>query len=370
MVKISLMVIGVPREVKAHEYRVAVTPEGVMELKADGHRVLVEASAGTGSGFSDGEYLEAGAEVADRERLFAESDLVVKVKEPVREEFGLLPRGKAIFTFLHLAPNPGLTDLLLEKEIAAFAYETLEDGGRLALLSPMSEIAGRMSPLVASYFLQKTMGGSGLLPSGTAGVLPANMLIIGAGVVGTNAARISLAVGMRVTVLNRDVERLRLLDEMFGGRLNTLPSTMMNLGHCLRDADIVVAAVLLPGQKAPRLITRRMLSEMRSGSVIVDVSIDQGGCAETSRPTTHDDPVYEVDGIIHYAVSNMPGAYPRTSTMALTTRTLPYIRTLARLGPERAAREDPALRSALNTYGRKIIHGGLALSTGREPGEI
>jgi alanine dehydrogenase len=364
------MVIGIPKEVKTHEYRVAVTPEGVMELRAEGHAVMVEKSAGEGSGFPDDEYVKAGAEIADMERLFRESALIVKVKEPLPEEYGLLREGQALFTFLHLAPNPGLTKVLLEKKILALGYETLEEGGKLPLLIPMSEIAGRMSPIVASYHLQKTRGGSGILPSGCAGVPPARLLIIGAGTVGSNAARISLALGMRVTVINKGIERLRQIEEAFGGRIETLTSTRHNIEERIREADIVVGAVLLRGERAPRCVTRQMLSSMRKGSVMVDVSIDQGGCFETSRPTTHDDPVYEVEGIIHYAVANMPGAYPRTSTMALTSRTLPYLRKLAASGCERAVREDPALRSAVNTYDGRVVHRGLALSMGIEQGWI
>jgi alanine dehydrogenase len=364
------MVIGIPKEVKTHEYRVAATPGGVLELKGEGHTVLVEESAGMGSGFPDSEYIEAGAEITDRARLFGESELIVKVKEPLPEEYGLFREGQALFTFLHLAPNPELTGVLLEKKILALGYETLEDRGRLPLLTPMSEIAGRMSPLAAAYFLQKPRGGSGILPSGCAGVPPASILIIGACTVGTNAARISLALGMRVTVINKGIDKLRYLDEVFDGRIDTLPSTEHNIRERLRGADIVVGAVLLRGEKAPRCVTREMISTMKKGSVVVDVSIDQGGCVETSRPTTHEDPVYEVDGIIHYAVTNMPGAYPRTSTMALTNRTLPYLRRLAAMGCERAIREDPVLKSAVNTHEGRVVHKGLALSMGVEPERI
>lgn len=357
------MVIGVPREIKPHEYRVAVTPSGAHELKRDGHRVLVEQGAGVGSGFEDAEYTEAGAEMMDKARLFSEADLILKVKEPLGDEFDMLRERQALFTYLHLAPNPALTALLLRKKVAAFAYETLEEGGGLPLLAPMSEIAGRMSPLVASFFLQKARGGIGVLPTGATGVPPGNMLILGAGVVGTNAARVAHALGMRTTVLNRGIERLRHIDEMFLGEVETMPATEYNLAEALKRADMVVGAVLVSGARAPVLISREMVRSMKRGAVIVDVSIDQGGCAETSRPTTHDDPVYVEEGVIHYTVANMPGAYPRTSTLALTNSTLPYIRKLATLGTERAM-GDPALQSALNTYEGAIVHGGLKGSVG------
>lgn len=358
------MVIGVPREVKSHEYRVAATPEGVRELVSGGHDVIVEHSAGSGSGFPDGEYERAGASLAGREELFGKAGLIVKVKEPLPSEFGLLREGQAIFTFLHLASNRELAEFLLKKNITALGYETLEEGGALPLLAPMSEIAGRMSPIVASYYLQKPHGGSGLLPPGAPGVPPANALILGAGVVGTNAARVALALGMRVAVVNRGIERLRQLDELFGGRATTLPSASDVLAEEIKQADVVVGAVLLPGAKTPRLVTSGMVSAMKKGSVIVDVSVDQGGCVETTRPTTHEDPVYEVEGVVHYAVSNMPGAYPRTATLALTNSTLPYLKRLAALGVERAMREDPAIRTAVNAHRGDVLHRGLAESLG------
>ncbi len=358
------MIIGVPREIKEEEYRVAVTPAGAGALKRDGHTVLVEPGAGAGSGFSDDEYLEADADVVGREVLFEKAELIVKVKEPLPPEYGLLRQGQALFTFLHLAPNRELTELLLDRGIAAFGYETLRKDGSLPLLAPMSEIAGRMAPLVGSFYLQKIKGGRGVLCSGASGVKPARALILGAGVVGTNAARFSAALGMDTVVLNRDPERLRKIDEIFMGRVKTLPLTVHNLERELRDADVMVGAVLVPGARAPVLVTREMLSLMRKGAVIVDVSVDQGGCVETTRPTTHDDPVYEVEGVIHYGVANMPGAYPRTSTLALTNATLPYIKILAAKGVEKAVGEDPVMRSALNTYKGRIVHEGLAASLG------
>jgi alanine dehydrogenase len=363
------MVIGVPKEIKTHEYRVAITPSGAAELIKDGHRVLIEESAGLGSGFGDEEYREAGAELSEKARVFAEANLIVKVKEPLGDEYGMLREGQAVFTFLHLAPNPELTELLLKKRITAFSYETLEDEGGLPLLAPMSEIAGRMSPLVAAFYLQRAEGGEGVLPTGATGVPPANILILGAGVVGTNAARVAHALGMRVTVINRGIERLRHIDEMFMGEVDTLPSTEHEIRETIKKADIVVGAVLVSGERAPVLITREMLGTMKKGSVIVDVSIDQGGCTETSRPTTHDEPVYTEEGVIHYMVVNMPGAYPRTSTLALTNSTLPYIRRLAAMGPEKAAREDAPLRTALNLHDGKVVHKGLAASIGMEASE-
>jgi alanine dehydrogenase len=359
-----IMKIGIPREIKSHEYRVSVTPSGVMELKADGHRVLVEESAGQGSGFSDQQYKDAGADILDRQNVFGESDLIVKVKEPLKSEYELLRDNSSLFTFLHLAPNRELIDVLLNKRIASLGYETLEENCTLPLLAPMSEIAGRMSPIVAAYYLQRAQGGSGILPPGAAGVMPAKALVLGAGLVGYNAARIAHALGMRVAVLNRGVERLRRLDEAFYGQINTLVLSKHNVMEQLPDADIVIGAVLVTGMKAPVLIKRGMLSMMKRGSVVVDVSVDQGGCIETTRPTTHDDPVYDVDGIIHYAVTNMPGAYPRTSTLALTNVTLPHIRRLAGFGIEQVISRDASLRTALNTYQGGIVHSGLAESTG------
>ncbi len=358
------MVIGVPREIKREEYRVAVTPSGVGELKRDGHTVLVEAGAGDGSGFTDEEYLDADADVVDRESLFRKADLVVKVKEPLPQEYDLIRDGQAIFTFLHLAPNRELTEVLLDKRVSAFAYETLEKDGGLPLLAPMSEIAGRMAPLMGSFYLQRMHSGAGILPSGAPGVMPARALILGAGVVGTNAARVSAGLGIDTVVANRGPARLRRIDEIFSGRVKTLPLTRGNVEEHLRYADIVIGAVLVPGGRAPVLITREMLGLMKKGAVIVDVSVDQGGCVETSRPTTHDDPVYVVDGVLHYTVANMPGAYPRTSTIALTNATLPYVRILAGSGVENAIREDPSLKSALNTYAGAVVHGALAESLG------
>ncbi|MDA8099533.1 MAG: alanine dehydrogenase [Nitrospiraceae bacterium] len=358
------MIIGVPREIKVEEFRVGLTPTGARELVRDGQAVLVERAAGEGSGFSDQEYEKAGAEIASGEKVFERAELIVKVKEPLPQEYGLLRPGIALFTYLHLAPNPGLTRLLLEKRITGLAYETLEKNGKLPLLAPMSEVAGRMAPLMAALYLQKFRGGSGTLPTGVSGVRPGKIVILGAGVVGTNAARIATGLGMETVVINRDPGQLQRVDEMFKGRVRTLPLSAHAVDQEIVDADIVIGAVLVPGGKTPILITREMLKTMKKGSVIVDVSVDQGGCVETTRPTTHDDPVYEVEGIVHYCVANMPGAYPRTSTLALTNATLPYVRLFASKGIEAAIQESDEIRSALNTYQGEITNKALAEAVG------
>ena len=356
------MLIGVPKEAKKEEYRVSITPPGVEELKRHGHSVYVETGAGEGSGYSDAEYLDAAARITDRETLFNEAELIVKVKELLPDEFRFVRERQALFTFLHLAPNNELTRVLLDKKVTSFGYETLRKGDTLPLLAPMSEIAGRMAPLMGAYYLQKVHTGSGLLPGGVPGVKPAKALILGAGVVGTNAARIALGLGLDTIVLNKGEERLRRIDELFMGRVKTLPLKDYTVRREIRDADIIIGAVLVPGGKTPMLVTKEMLKTMNRGSVIVDVSVDQGGCVETSRPTTHDNPVYSIEGIIHYTVANMPGAYPRTSTLALTNVTLPYIATLADKGIEYAIKEDVELRSALNTYDGEVMNAALKKS--------
>ena len=358
------MIIGVPKEVKKGEFRVGMTPFGVEELKADGHKILVETGAGEGTGFSDDGYRDVGAEIVKRDVLFGEADLIVKVKEPVPAEYDLLAESRAIFTFLHLAANRELIEVLLRKKITGLGYETLQKDGNLPLLAPMSEIAGRMAPIMGAYYLQKVHGGSGILPTGVLGVEPAKAVVIGAGVVGTNAARDCIGLGMDTVVMDIRMERLQKIDEMFMGRVKTLPVTMHNIKEEIRDSDMVIGAVLIPGGRTPLLIKRDMLGTMKKGSVIIDVSVDQGGCFETSRPTTHDDPVYEIDGIIHYTVGNMPGAYPKTSTIALTNVTFPYVKLLCDKGVEKAIRQDKALKSALNTYKGKIVHQALADSMG------
>ena len=360
MVIYVIMDIGVPKEIKNHEYRVAVTPSGVADLIKNGHRLIIEKSAGTGSGFPDDEYLNAGAEIADRGKLFHESELIVKVKEPLPEEYSFLRDGQALFTYLHLASVPDLTGMLLDKKISGFAYETLEEDGRLPLLAPMSEIAGKMAPLMGAYYLQKKYGGAGLLVSGAENVEPANVLILGAGVVGKGALQVAFGMGADVTVINRGEAKLREIDTLYEGMVRTVLSTAENIETEAVKADILIGAVLVTGAKAPKLITRDLVSKMKKGSVIVDVSVDQGGCVETTKPTTHNDPVYTVDGVIHYTVANMPGAYPRTSTIALTNKTIEYIKMLANSGIENAATADSPLRSALNTYKGEITHKAVA----------
>lgn len=363
------MIIGVPKEVKQEEYRVSVTPSGAGELKAGGHTILVEQGAGLGSGFSDEEYLEADADILGRDDVFGSAELIVKVKEPLPQEFGLFREGQALLTYLHLAPNRRLTEFLLNRKITAIGYETIEKDGKLPLLTPMSEIAGRMAPIMGSYYLQRIHGGEGVLVTGATGVRPAKAVVLGAGVVGANAVRVCVGLGMETVVINNTIDKLRKLDELYGNQIRTLPSTTAAIASEIRDADLIIGAVLVPGGKTPLLITREMLGTMKKGSVIVDISIDQGGCVETSRPSTHDDPVYIVDGILHYTVANMPGAYPRTSTIALTNVTLPCIKSIALLGIEGALNADAAIRSGLNTRGGMIVHPTVAASFPDLPAE-
>lgn len=350
------MIIGIPKEIKQEEHRVAITPSGVIELKKSGHRILIERSAGEGSGFSDIEYENAGAQMVGRAEMFNDSDLILKVKEPMPSEYDLFQEGQALFTYLHLAPNPDLIDFLLKRRITGLAYETLEVDGRLPLLKPMSEIAGKMAPVVGAFFLQKVHGGAGVLMSRVEGVPSAKVLVLGAGNVGMSALKVAYGMGAEVTVINKGSAKLEQIERLFEGRVRTLLSNDKNIRAEVMDADVVIGAVLVTGAKAPKLISRELVSNMKKGSVIVDVAVDQGGCAETTRATTHTDPVYTVDRVIHYAVANMPGAYPRTSTQALTSRTIEYVKRLADMGIERAIEEDAALKSALNTYGGRIIH--------------
>jgi len=354
------MIIGIPREIKKEEYRVGMTPGGARELKLAGHTLLIEEGAGEGSGFPDRAYLDADADIVSRDVLFGKAELIVKVKEPLAQELGLMHEGQALFTYLHLAPNRMLTEFLLRNKITAIGYETVEREGSLPLLLPMSEIAGRMAPLIGAHYLQKVYGGAGVFTPGTIGVKPAKVVILGAGTVGSSAARLSCALGAETVVLNRGLDKLRRLDELFPGRVRTLPAMLSNITAELADADIVIGAALVPGGRTPVLITRQMVGTMKKGSVIVDVAIDQGGCFETSRPTTHDDPVYVFEGIVHYAVANIPGAFPQTATLALTNATLPYIKTLAEKGMTDALRDNPELRSGLNTAGGRIMHPALA----------
>lgn len=358
------MIIGVPREIKTHEYRVGMTPAGVAELAREGLEILVEAGAGEGSGFADEEYRQAGASVCGREEVFGQAELLVKVKEPLPSEFGLLRQGQALFTYLHLAPNRPLVELLLRKGVTGIGYETLRKGEELPLLTPMSEVAGRMAPLMGAYHLQRFLRGGGVLPTGVPGVPPARALILGAGVVGFGAARVCAGLGMETVVMNRGTGRLQRLDEILSGRVRTVVMNRDALAEELSKADLVIGAVLVPGGRTPLLIDRPALATMKHGAVIVDVSIDQGGCAETSRPTTHDDPVYAVDGVIHYTVANMPGAYPRTSTLALTNATHHYVKALALRGIEDALRADTSLAGAVNTWRGGIAHPALAEALG------
>ena len=358
------MVIGVPKEIKREEYRTAITPAGSAELVSAGHELLVESGTGFGSGFPDDGYRQSGGTVVTREELFGRAELIVKVKEPLPEEFDLFRQGQALFTYLHLAPNRDLTSFLMSRGITALAYETLEFNGSLPLLAPMSEVAGRMAPLAAAWCLQKINGGNGLLATGAVGVKPAKVLILGAGTVGFHAARVALGIGMETVVLNRGFERLRRLDVLTGGRVRTGLLVSENLRAEIRDADVIIGAVLIPGGRTPLLISRGMLGEMKKGTVIVDVAVDQGGCAETTRPTTHDNPTYLVDDIVHYAVANMPGAFPRTATLALSNATLPYVRMLADHGIERAIAENRDLATAVNVREGRIVHPSLAASFG------
>ena len=342
------MIIGVPREVKAAEHRIGLLPSAAYQLTQRGHRVLVEASAGAGSGYPDTDYAEAGAELVQTpEAVFSEAELIVKVKEPQPEETQLLRQGQVLFTYLHLAPNPNLAQALVQSGCTAIAYETVEVNGRLPLLEPMSEIAGRMSVIVGGYYLAKHHGGSGILLGGVPGVLPGKVVVLGGGVSGVNAARMATGLGGDVTILEVDVERMRFLDITLH-TAHTLYSDHAHLMEQLPRVDLLIGAVLVPGAKAPKLITREMLRVMRPGSVLVDIAIDQGGCAETSRPTTHHDPVYVEEGVTHYCVANMPGAYARTATQALTNVTFPYVELIADRGLAAACAAKPELRIGIN----------------------
>ncbi|MGH9587069.1 MAG: alanine dehydrogenase [Acidobacteriaceae bacterium] len=346
------MIIGVPKEVKDHESRVGITPAGVRALTEAGHKVLVETHAGDLSAFTDDEYQSAGAEiVGSAHNVWANAAMVVKVKEPVEKEYGFFRDGLVLFTYLHLAPVPELTRKLLEKRVTGIAYETIRDrAGSLPLLTPMSEVAGRMSVQVGAAYLEKERGGRGVLLGGVPGVPPANVCIIGGGIVGTNAAKIAVGMGARVTLVDLNLNRLRELDDIFNGKLFTLASNSYNVSHAVHEADLVIGGVLIPGAAAPKIVTREMVSRMKKGAVIVDVAIDQGGCIETARPTTHSDPSYEVNGVVHYCVTNMPAAVPNTSTLALTNATFPYVLKLAKHGAREAILRDDGIRDGVNTY--------------------
>lgn len=350
------MIIGVPKEIKDHEYRVSVTPDGVRALRQAGHDILIEPSAGVGSGYSDEDYRSAGATIAgSKEQLFQQSTLIVKVKEPLLSECHLFRSGQTLFTYLHLASLPDLTAALLDSKITAIAYETIEaKDGTLPMLKPMSEIAGRMSVQIGARYLEKTQGGCGLLLAGVPGVESGKVVVLGAGVVGSAATRIAVGMGAQVTVINLDLERLSALDELYRGRIVTRASTQAAIDESVMTADLVIGAVLVPGARAPKLVSRRLVARMKPGAVVVDVAVDQGGCFETTKPTTHSAPVYVVDGVLHYCVANMPGIVPKTSTVALTNATLPYLLRLASQGVQEAVLADRGLAKGVNLMGGKI----------------
>ncbi|MDR5653418.1 alanine dehydrogenase [Ruixingdingia sedimenti] len=352
------MKIGCPKEIKPQEFRVGLTPHAAREAVQHGHRVVMETDAGLGAGFTDEDYTAAGADIAaSAAEVFATADMIVKVKEPQPAERALLRAGQVLFTYLHLAPDPEQTHDLLAAGVTAIAYETVTDArGGLPLLAPMSEVAGRLAPQMGAWTLQKANGGRGVLMGGVPGVRPANVVIIGGGVVGTAAARVAVGMGANVTVLDRSVPRLSYLDDIFQGRLTTQYSSAAAIAELLPEADMVIGAVLIPGAAAPKLVTRAQLALMRPGAAIVDVAIDQGGCFETSHPTTHQDPIYTVDGILHYCVANMPGAVARTSTQALGNATMPFLLALADKGWRRACAEDPHLLAGLNTHAGRLTY--------------
>jgi alanine dehydrogenase len=362
------MIVGIPKEIKDNEYRVALPPAGVQELVRHGHTVWVETRAGEGSGFTDAEYVQAGAVIVDSAEAAWAAHLVLKVKEPQPSEYPFLREDLVLFTYLHLAADEGLTRALLDSGVTGIAYETVEDAhGRLPLLQPMSEVAGRMATQIAAHYLQKPEGGRGILMGGVPGTRPAHVVVLGGGSVGANAAQIALGMGAEVTLLDVSLERLRQLDEVLHGRFTTLYSNSGNIEACLPTADAVIGAVLVTGARAPRLITRPMLALMPRSSVIVDVAVDQGGCVETTHATTHSDPVYYVDGVLHYGVANMPGAVPRTSSFALANATLRYTLRLADLGPDDALAADPGLAKGLNVRAGRVMHPAVAETFGLAP---
>lgn len=358
------MIVGVPKEVKNHEYRVGLIPAGVRSLVTAGHRVFVERGAGEGSGLPDAMYLEAGATLLDAaDEVWARADMVWKVKEPVAEEYGRMRPGQTIYTYFHLAAVPELATVLLEKKIAAVAYETIEKpDGSLPLLMPMSEVAGKMAPQVGARCLEREHGGKGVLLGGVPGVKRGEVVIIGGGVVGMNAAKVAVGMGANVTILDVNTRRLNYLDDVFLGRVQTLYSDADNIAMQVRRADLVIGAVLVTGKRAPTLVPRALLSDMDEGTVVVDVAVDQGGCIETCKPTTHADPTYVVDGVVHYCVANMPGAVSHTSTFALNNVTRPYGLAIANKGLAKACADDPALRLGLNTYDGACAHAAVAES--------
>lgn len=368
------MLIGVPKEIKNHEYRIGLTPAGARELVANGHQVIVQRDGGKAIGLTDEQYVKAGAQIVDTpEEIFARADMIIKVKEPQPNECAMLRPGQVLYTYLHLAPDPEQTKALVASGATCIAYETVTDRkGGLPLLAPMSEVAGRMSIQAGAHALEKAQGGSGVLLGGVPGVKPAEVLVIGGGVVGINAARMAMGLNAHVTILDRSLERLKYLDEVYGDKLTTIYSTRDAIEERLPYTDLVIGAVLIPGAAAPKLVSRENLKLMRPGSVLVDVAIDQGGCFETSKPTTHQNPTYEVDGIIHYCVANMPGGVARTSTFALTNATLPFAVQLANKGAKQALLDDPHLLNGLNVHAGKVTYKAVADDLGYEyvPAEV
>jgi len=362
------MIVGVPKEVKNHEYRVAMVPAGVRSLVRDGHTVVVEQSAGVGSSISDGDYSAAGAVIrSTAEEVFAEADMIVKVKEPLPQEHGCLREGQVLFTYLHLAPAPDLTNALLDRKIVGIAYETVQlPNGALPLLTPMSEVAGRLSIQIGAHWLQRENGGSGVLLAGVPGTPPANVVILGGGTVGINAAKMALGMGANVTILDVNLDRLRYLADVLDGRLTVLASDEYTVAQAVENADLVVGGLLIPGARTPRVVTKLMISRMTKGSVIVDVAIDQGGCVEGAVPTTHEHPVIDMDGVSVFCVSNMPASVARTSTFALCNATFPYVSKLANLGYRAAFRADPALAEGLNMVEGRLTCKAVAESQGVE----
>ena len=362
------MIVGLPKEIKDNEYRVGLTPAGVRALTDAGHKVVVERSAGEGSGFENDLYERAGATILDSpDDVWAEGEMIVKVKEPIAPEYPRMREGQLLFTYLHLAPDPQQTEALLKNKVTGIAYETITDRkGTLPLLTPMSEVAGRMAIQVGATYLEKMNGGRGILLGGVPGVPAAHVVIIGGGVVGTNAAKIAVGMGARVTIIDNNLDRLRELDDIFLSKVSTLASSAYMIHDAISQADLIVGAVLVPGAAAPKLVTRSMLKDVPNGAVIVDVAVDQGGCIETTHPTTHSDPTYYVEGVLHYCVANMPGAVPRTSTFALTNATLPYALKLANKGFMAAISSDPGLKEGVNTYAGHLTYEAVAVAQGLE----
>jgi alanine dehydrogenase len=359
------MLVGVPKEIKVHESRVALTPEGVFEFVRSGHQVVVETGAGVGSAISDADFIEAGARIeSDVEKIWSQADLILKVKEPIPAEYPRLRSGQILFTYLHLAASKECTDALLKSGTTAIAYETVEVDGALPLLAPMSEVAGRLAVQVGAYALQKPNGGRGVLLAGVPGVAPGKVVVIGGGVAGLNAAVIAMGMGADVTVLDRSLPRLAYIDSLYNGRIKTLASTSHAIDREIKQADLVIGAVLVHGAKAPKLVTNAQVAQMKPGSVLVDIAIDQGGCFEDSRPTTHAEPTFEVHNSIFYCVANMPGAVPVASTYALTNATLPYALSIADKGWEKAIADDPALDRGLNVHAGKVRYNAVAVAHG------